>query len=130
MGRAPDTLNNAPAWMARAGCRFDDTDVFFDERNAGMAKSTCRYCPVRRQCLDWILGIEGKVSADLRWGVYGGMTSKERGEKYGPGRANGRPPAECGTPAAYQRHVKKGESIDDDCRRAHTDARRKYRTLR
>ncbi|MEV8432032.1 WhiB family transcriptional regulator [Streptomyces chartreusis] len=39
----------------------------------------------------------------------------------------GRPPAPCGTRSAYQRHVKKGEPIDDACRRANTVADRRLR---
>lgn len=35
-----------------------------------------------------------------------------------------RPLAPCGTPAAYTRHVKRGEPIDDACRQANTEAKR------
>lgn len=35
-----------------------------------------------------------------------------------------RPVAPCGTPAAYTRHVKRGEPIDDACRQANTEAKR------
>ncbi len=36
---------------------------------------------------------------------------------------NGRVLASCGTRSAYQRHVKNGERIDPECRRANTEAR-------
>lgn len=35
--------------------------------------------------------------------------------------------AECGTRSAYQRHVKRGEPIDDACRQANTDADNRLR---
>jgi hypothetical protein len=83
-GRAPSTGDNAIAWMGRAGCRYDDPEVFFDERNSAMAKATCRFCPVRTQCLTWIRSVEGPVGPTFRHGVYGGMTSNERARKFGP----------------------------------------------
>jgi hypothetical protein len=36
----------------------------------------------------------------------------------------GRSLAPCGTPSAYYRHVRKGEPIDDACRRANTEFKR------
>lgn len=45
-----------------------------------------------------------------------GLTQPARG---------GRPLAPCGTLAAYQRHMRKHEPIDDACRQANTDAKRK-----
>lgn len=36
-------------------------------------------------------------------------------------------PAPCGTTAAYQRHRRYGEPIDDACRQAQTDAARAWR---
>ncbi|MFI0768580.1 hypothetical protein ACH4TQ_27390 [Streptomyces sp. NPDC021218] len=43
-----------------------------------------------------------------------------------PARRRGhRPLAPCGTVSAYQRHVRKGEPIDDACRTANTEAKRK-----
>jgi hypothetical protein len=35
--------------------------------------------------------------------------------------------AECGTRSGYQRHVKRGEPIDDACRQANTDADNRLR---
>ena len=50
------------------------------------------------------------------------------------GRPAGGPPAPkrpqgCGTDAAYQRHVKNGEPIDDRCRDAHNAAQNKRRAM-
>ena len=38
-----------------------------------------------------------------------------------------RPKAPCGTDAAYRRHLKHGESVDDACRDAHAEAGRESR---
>jgi hypothetical protein len=43
-----------------------------------------------------------------------GLTGPRRGQAIAP----------CGTPSAYSRHVKKGEPIDDACRKANTEAKR------
>lgn len=40
-------------------------------------------------------------------------------------RRRGRPPASCGTPAAYRRHLRKGEKPCLPCTRAHSAANRK-----
>ena len=42
------------------------------------------------------------------------LTDPHRGQAIAP----------CGTQSAYTRHVKKGEPIDDACRRANTEAKR------
>ncbi|MBO3663723.1 hypothetical protein [Microbacterium stercoris] len=39
----------------------------------------------------------------------------------------GRPKAPCGTDAAYRRHLRNGEPVDDACRQAHTEAQRERR---
>jgi hypothetical protein len=48
-----------------------------------------------------------------------GLTQPE--QQRNPG---GRPPAPCGTVAAYQRHRRKGEPVDDPCRLANNKAKR------
>jgi hypothetical protein len=47
-----------------------------------------------------------------------------------PGDPRRRPLAPCGTPAAYARHVKRGEVADDDCKAASRDAARDLRAGR
>ncbi|MGW5352235.1 WhiB family transcriptional regulator [Streptomyces sp. NPDC004031] len=90
--RAPDTTDDASVWMDRANCRDDDPEVFFDERAAGAALSACRYCPVREQCLAWALELEGALAASHRFGVYGGLTSKQRAKlRGGRARTGGQP---------------------------------------
>lgn len=41
-----------------------------------------------------------------------------------------RQPAPCGTYAAYRRHQRKGEPIDDACRQAYTDYQRELQQAR
>jgi ribosomal protein S21 len=84
---------------------------------------------------------EGGAGHSNRHGIRGGLTPSQRHRLYEELRRRakaaaaestaddvpapaktGRPPAECGTRSGYQRHVKKGEPIDDACRRANTQA--------
>ena len=61
-------------WVVLAGCRDIDADVFFGEISATVrqAKRVCAGCPVVDDCLDYALEI------DVRFGVWGGMTTRER----------------------------------------------------
>lgn len=133
-GRAPDTLPRATDWTARAACRDDDPEIYFDERaKSGLA---CAYCPVRGVCLEEALTAEGSLGADERFGIYGGLTSRERvtiarERGFGPRRhSGGRRLAACGTEAAYNRHVRNGDVIDEPCRRAHTAEAARMRAMR
>lgn len=67
----------------RAACLSEDPEIFFcfgsdfggrtDESAAALekAKSVCRPCPVKTQCLEWALDHEN-------WGVWGGTSAYER----------------------------------------------------
>ncbi|WP_371477626.1 WhiB family transcriptional regulator [Kitasatospora sp. NBC_00315] len=66
-------------WRHRAQCRDADPELFFPLgttgpalRQAEEAKSLCRRCPVREQCLAWAL----RTGQDT--GVWGGTTEDER----------------------------------------------------
>lgn len=65
----PDT-----GWLERAECAGDDTELWFsfDPAGIGAAKTICRSCPVRSDCLTYAL------TEDLRWGVWGGLDEHER----------------------------------------------------
>lgn len=70
---APDEM----AWQDDALCRQVDPDLFFPETTGGLsqantAKRVCAQCPVRAQCLDEAL------ANDIRYGVWGGKSEKER----------------------------------------------------
>jgi WhiB family redox-sensing transcriptional regulator len=70
-------LHDRPAWHAEAKCK-GMPDVFFGpDRVPGVAaeweeqaKAICATCPVRIEC--------GKAGRAERYGVWGGMTPKER----------------------------------------------------
>lgn len=65
-------------WRARAACRQLDTRLFFPDRVAylkkdvGFAKTTCRRCPVREECL------RAAMDGGETVGIWGGLTPSER----------------------------------------------------
>jgi len=62
------------SWQTDASCRGVDSDLFFPatEEEAGTAKAICETCPVRLACLAFAL------ERNERFGVWGGLTEKER----------------------------------------------------
>lgn len=71
----PDT---AAEWEERALCRnVEDPTLFFPEhgnRSPAKAKRICRRCDVKDECL------EAALTNDERFGIWGGLTEKERRE--------------------------------------------------
>lgn len=64
----------AQDWRKQGKCRGVDPEVFYpvNDGDAAQAKEICDGCPVRQPCLEWAL-------ADReRYGVWGGMTERER----------------------------------------------------
>lgn len=67
-------------WQHEANCLGLDPDLFFPSRGGGrgedreseVAKAVCRGCVVRTECLDYAL------SVPERFGVWGGLSAKER----------------------------------------------------
>jgi WhiB family redox-sensing transcriptional regulator len=59
------------SWRKQAACRGISTEEFFKEQ-VPKAKQICESCPVKSACLQFAL------TNDIGWGIYGGMTSKER----------------------------------------------------
>ncbi len=62
------------SWQARGACRGADPELFFPatEEDAEVAKSYCATCPVRVTCLAFA------IERNERFGVWGGLTEKER----------------------------------------------------
>jgi WhiB family redox-sensing transcriptional regulator len=62
------------AWQDLANCRGADPDLFFPERGASTrtAKSICRECAVRAECLEFAI-----VSSE-KFGIWGGLSERER----------------------------------------------------
>jgi WhiB family redox-sensing transcriptional regulator len=69
---ATDTTDRR--WQERANCLGVDPDLFFPERGASTreAKSVCRGCDVRLECLEYALGHGEK------FGIWGGLSERER----------------------------------------------------
>lgn len=61
-------------WQQQALCRGVEPEVFFpiSEEDAGRAKEICAACMVREECLAYSL------THRERYGVWGGVTEKER----------------------------------------------------
>ena len=66
---SPDT---STAWRDRALCKGQDTTMFYDQRYYHSVRKMCAECPSRSECLDFA------VRNDIRFGLWGGLTHKER----------------------------------------------------
>ena len=70
------------SWRSRAGCRGDNAVYFFapshferkpeKDLREGMARSLCRSCIVRQECLDYSIEVEENH------GIWGGLNELER----------------------------------------------------
>lgn len=74
-----------PEVFAGAPCTTGDPERFFADGRGDLetyrrehAKSECRTCPVREECLKLAMKAEGDLVGELRWGVYGGLDRHER----------------------------------------------------
>ncbi|MET9443838.1 WhiB family transcriptional regulator [Streptomyces sp. NPDC006610] len=70
-----DTLTPADAaWRAQALCAQTGADFFFPEPGSSVreAKRICALCEMRPACLEYAL------ENDERFGVWGGLSEKER----------------------------------------------------
>lgn len=78
----PDTRPVVAHWSVSASCAsVGDDRLFFPEigESAGVAKAVCVGCPVRRECLDEAIKVEGVELGEYhRHGVYGGLAPRER----------------------------------------------------
>lgn len=83
-GSVPDT-EPARKWLISAACLGEDPETFFPDNNAAriaLAKAVCETCPVRRDCLIDCMRREGGRSAKSRFGVYAGLTPRQRERLY------------------------------------------------
>ena len=67
------------SWRNSAVCKGMDVNMFFpdednprDFRPIAKAKAICAECPVIQECLEYA------INNDIRVGVYGGMSRKQR----------------------------------------------------
>lgn len=126
-------------WERKAACLGQDPEIWFSKTTGTKARRICRdECPVREECLEAILARESETPDSLRFGIVAGLTGAQRAKvarRLAPQPAkprkkpagSGRQLAPCGTPAAYDRHVRKKEPIDQACRDANARAARAYR---
>lgn len=85
----------APDWLDQARCAGRPLEVFFPTASAKetknragtwtRARAVCNLCPVRAECLAWAMKLE--TSDNLRFGMYGGLTPKQRRRLHARGRA-------------------------------------------
>lgn len=59
-------------WMLHANCRGMGDKLFPEAAAQRSARSICAKCPVRRECL--AVALDDRIE----WGVWGGMTERER----------------------------------------------------
>lgn len=84
-------------WMRHGACVGENPDLFFPARGDGKsvvaARQICMRCTVRATCLDYA------VQAGERFGIWGGLSERERRAERKRRRAEGiMPPAVAGTP--------------------------------
>lgn len=153
-GSTPDT-EPAPNWRKDALCARPDMtplrDLFFplpgEKAKSRQAKQICAACPVRNECLDDALNVEGGCGHEKRHGIRGGLSPDGRRKRYERRLADrkqddGQPepdppkpkpvrrkqePAKCGTRAGYQKHLQEKTETCPSCRRANTDADNRLR---
>lgn len=67
-------------WHEEALCAQVDPELFFPETSGSTLapKRVCRACPVRAECLDWVMAQEAGIDRDHRFGVAGGLSPRER----------------------------------------------------
>lgn len=71
----PDSADNGSGdWREQALCAQTDSEAFFPEKGGSTreAKKVCLSCEVRDECL------EAALYNDERFGVWGGLTERER----------------------------------------------------
>ena len=70
---SPDEIDE-PGWQDQALCAQTDPEAFFPDKGGSTreAKRVCRSCEVRVECLEYAL------EHDERFGIWGGMSERER----------------------------------------------------
>ncbi len=67
-------ISDERPWVVFGACRDADPDLFFPRtrEDADHALAVCASCPVRPECLEYAF------EAGERFGIWGGLTDKER----------------------------------------------------
>ncbi|WP_406006457.1 WhiB family transcriptional regulator [Streptomyces sp. NBC_00637] len=134
------------AWESSAACRHQDADLWFSRRSSSRAVAICAACPVLAHCRAAVLLREKGLPECHRDGVIAGLTGPQRHAlEHQADRSRQVPPADlqtsrvapagvprgqsapCGTRAAYQRHLRLREPVDEACRLANARSAGRYR---
>ncbi|MGW0877624.1 WhiB family transcriptional regulator [Streptomyces sp. NPDC002740] len=133
------------AWESSAACRHQDAELWFSRRSSSRAVAICAACPVLAHCRAAVLIREKGLPKCHRDGVIAGLTGPQRyalecqadrsrptpaADLEAPRAPVGAPrkqPAPCGTRAAYQRHLRLREPVDEPCRLANARSAGRYR---
>jgi len=72
--RRPEDDQGALSWQADSLCAQTDPEAFFPEKGGSTrdAKKICSQCEVKAECLEYAL------SNDERFGIWGGLSERER----------------------------------------------------
>ena len=88
---SPDEIDE-PGWQDQALCAQTDPEAFFPDKGGSTreAKRVCRSCEVRAECLEYAL------EHDERFGIWGGMSERERRRLKREASGGGVPAASAG----------------------------------
>ena len=104
-------------WQDRAECIGTDPELFFPGRgdDTRAAKAICATCPVRAECLAYAL------DNDIKFGIFGGKSERERRRLRGGMRDRCRPlaPIDHGTTRGYLQHRRRHLEPCQACREAY-----------
>lgn len=117
----PPSHRNAPCWTS-GGADLWTSDSKAKRRQAA---ALCQEgdCPILEDCRT------AAIMRGERFGVWGGLDlESEYRDRYRTPK--GRPPAECGTPGGYKRHVREGTPKCDPCITANRAKAREARRAR
>src|SRR5256714_15687166 len=91
-------------WPSMAACRYGDPDALFVQgAEQNVAKRICRSCPVRYECL------ADALDNRIEFGVWGGMTERERRAPLRPPPPRGRRPRGFGGRAGRRTGERPGQ---------------------
>jgi WhiB family transcriptional regulator, redox-sensing transcriptional regulator len=67
-------------WRDLALCAEVDGELFFPEKggSAREAKAVCMACEVRPECLEYVLEMESRPGGHGQWGIWGGLSARQR----------------------------------------------------
>lgn len=73
----PLAETSIPEWMYQAACAEVGGDLWYPEKGSNgvvidRVRAICAACPVKSQCLDYAMS-----NVEI-WGIFGGLTYKER----------------------------------------------------